>query len=139
METELALLSLNEEEEEIPQIQTNPSMQKEVGDFQLVGCFQTASIIHFPAMKSTMANLWHPVYGVQIRDLGEKRALSMNNIWLRKEGEGKWEENWMENKSRGFNQKNGDLKGNKGKTIDPILGLSLEGRVSSGEQQKNKL
>ncbi|MBA0576898.1 hypothetical protein Golob_024872, partial [Gossypium lobatum] len=26
-------------------------------------------------MKSTLANLWHPVYGVQIRDLGEKRYL----------------------------------------------------------------
>lgn len=26
-------------------------------------------------MKSTMANLWHPVQGVQIRDLGEKRYL----------------------------------------------------------------
>ncbi|MFQ6659984.1 hypothetical protein Gotur_028661, partial [Gossypium turneri] len=23
-------------------------------------------------MKSTMANLWHPVRGVQIRDLGKK-------------------------------------------------------------------
>ncbi|MBA0615718.1 hypothetical protein Godav_015832, partial [Gossypium davidsonii] len=26
-------------------------------------------------MKSTMANLWHLVKGVQIRDLGEKRYL----------------------------------------------------------------
>ncbi|MBA0818648.1 hypothetical protein Gohar_003642 [Gossypium harknessii] len=26
-------------------------------------------------MKSTMANLWHPVKGVQIRDLGEKRYI----------------------------------------------------------------
>ena len=34
-----------------------------------VGCFLTASIIHFPAMRSTMANLWHPVCGIQIRDL----------------------------------------------------------------------
>ncbi|KAH1057331.1 hypothetical protein J1N35_035396 [Gossypium stocksii] len=46
---------------------------KEKGQFQLVGCFLTASIIHFPAMKSTMANLWHLVRRVQIRDLGEKR------------------------------------------------------------------
>ncbi|MFQ6629891.1 hypothetical protein Gotur_007183, partial [Gossypium turneri] len=52
MESELAGLSLDEEEEEILQSQ--------------------ASIIHYPAMKSTMANLWHPVRGVQIRDLGEK-------------------------------------------------------------------
>ncbi|MFQ6620274.1 hypothetical protein Gotur_000999, partial [Gossypium turneri] len=75
METELAQLSLNKEEEEILQIQTEPSMQKEEEDFQLVGCFLTASIIHFPVMRSTMANLWHPVCGVQIRNLGDKRYL----------------------------------------------------------------
>ncbi|MBA0603910.1 hypothetical protein Gorai_008537 [Gossypium raimondii] len=75
MENELAQLSINEEEEEILQIQTDPGNQSAVGEFQLVGCFLTASVIHFPAMKSTMANLWHPVYGVQIRDLGDKRYL----------------------------------------------------------------
>ncbi|MBA0819562.1 hypothetical protein Gohar_028341 [Gossypium harknessii] len=74
MEKELAQLSLNEEEEKILQIQTDPSMQKE-GGFQLLGFFLTASIIHFPAMRSSMANLWHPVCGVQIRDLGDKRYL----------------------------------------------------------------
>ncbi|MBA0787231.1 hypothetical protein Gotri_027123 [Gossypium trilobum] len=33
METELAQLSLNEEEEEILQIQVDPSTQREVGEF----------------------------------------------------------------------------------------------------------
>ncbi|MFQ6655175.1 hypothetical protein Gotur_025849 [Gossypium turneri] len=75
MENELAQLLINEEEEEILQIKVDPGNQSEVGDFQLAGCFLTASVIHFPAMKSTMANLRHPVYGVQIRDLGEKRYL----------------------------------------------------------------
>ncbi|MBA0763616.1 hypothetical protein Gotri_013042 [Gossypium trilobum] len=28
--------------------------------------FPNSNIIHYPAMKSTMANLWHPVRGVQI-------------------------------------------------------------------------
>lgn len=70
METEYANLSLNEEEE-ILLVQADPTMQREVVDYQLVGCFLTASIIHFSAMKSTLANLWHPVCGVQIRDLGE--------------------------------------------------------------------
>ncbi|MFQ6660816.1 hypothetical protein Gotur_029196 [Gossypium turneri] len=50
MESEFVGLSLDEEEEEILQAQ--------------------ASIIYYPAMKSTMANLWHLVRGVQIRDLG---------------------------------------------------------------------
>ncbi|MBA0810884.1 hypothetical protein Gohar_002835, partial [Gossypium harknessii] len=63
METELANLSLNEEEEEILLVQADPTMQREVVDYHLVGYFLTASIIHFPAMKSTLANLWHPVCG----------------------------------------------------------------------------
>ncbi|MBA0593239.1 hypothetical protein Gorai_010193 [Gossypium raimondii] len=75
MENELAQLSINEEEEKILQIQVDSGIQSEVGDFQLVGCFLISSVIHFPAMKSTIANLWHPVYGVQIRYLGEKRYL----------------------------------------------------------------
>ncbi|MBA0640898.1 hypothetical protein Goklo_023795, partial [Gossypium klotzschianum] len=72
METELAQLSINEEdEEEILQIQDDLHPNTDVGDYQLVGFFLTASIINFSAMKSTLANLWHPICGVQIRDLGE--------------------------------------------------------------------
>ncbi|MBA0676552.1 hypothetical protein Goari_018026, partial [Gossypium aridum] len=72
MESEFAGLSLNEEEEEILQVQNDlyPVSEEEI--LSLVGYFLTASIIHYAAMKSTMANLWHPVRGVQIRDLGEK-------------------------------------------------------------------
>ncbi|TYI39020.1 hypothetical protein ES332_A02G070300v1 [Gossypium tomentosum] len=46
--------------------------EREEEDFYLVGCFLTANIIRFPAMKSTMANLWHPIRGVQICDMEEK-------------------------------------------------------------------
>lgn len=49
--------------------------EREEEDFYLVGCFLTANIIRFPAMKSTMANLWHPIRGVQICDMEEKRYL----------------------------------------------------------------
>ncbi|KAK5835299.1 hypothetical protein PVK06_010987 [Gossypium arboreum] len=75
METGLAGLTLNENEEAVLQIQDEfiPNGEEEV--FRLVGCFLTASIIHFPAMKSTMANLWHPVRGVQIPNLGNRRYL----------------------------------------------------------------
>ncbi|MBA0680115.1 hypothetical protein Goari_011835, partial [Gossypium aridum] len=72
MESELAGLTINDEEEEVLQFQFESQTGREVGVFQLVGCFLTTSIIHFPAMKSTMANLWHPVQGVQIRYLGGK-------------------------------------------------------------------
>ncbi|MBA0762033.1 hypothetical protein Gotri_024592 [Gossypium trilobum] len=73
METDFAGLTLEEEEYEILQIQTDAGTNGDVEILQLVGCFLTASIVHFPVMRSTMANLWHPVRGVQIRDLGEKR------------------------------------------------------------------
>ncbi|MBA0799157.1 hypothetical protein Gohar_009689 [Gossypium harknessii] len=66
MKKELANLSLDEEEDEILQARTNPDSKTERVEFCLVGCFLTASVIHFLAMRSTMANLWHPVEGVQI-------------------------------------------------------------------------
>lgn len=65
MENELAQLSINEEEDEVIKIQENPGMGRREEFFQLVGCFIIASTIHFPAMKSTMANLWQPIYGVK--------------------------------------------------------------------------
>lgn len=43
--------------------------------FFFVGCFLTATVVQFPTMKNTMANLWHPLKGVQISDLGGKQYL----------------------------------------------------------------
>ncbi|KAL1179419.1 hypothetical protein V6Z11_A03G158000 [Gossypium hirsutum] len=31
--------------------------------FCLVGCFLTASVVHFPAMRNTLANIWNPLEG----------------------------------------------------------------------------
>ncbi|MBA0670917.1 hypothetical protein Goklo_029554 [Gossypium klotzschianum] len=75
MESKFAGLSLDGKEEEILQAQGDSDLINNEESLSLVDCFPTASIIHYPAMKSTMANLWHPVKGVQIRDLGEKRYL----------------------------------------------------------------
>ncbi|MFQ6664581.1 hypothetical protein Gotur_031645 [Gossypium turneri] len=87
MENVLAQLSINDEEEEIIHIPIDPNRENRGEIFQLVGCFLTTSTIHFPAMKSTMANLWHPIKGVRICDLGEKRylfqffhAMDMNRV-----------------------------------------------------------
>ncbi|MBA0577596.1 hypothetical protein Golob_023882 [Gossypium lobatum] len=63
MENVLGQLSINDEEEEIIHIPIEPNRENRGEIFQLVGCFLTASTIHFSAMKSTMANLWHPVKG----------------------------------------------------------------------------
>ncbi|KAA3472916.1 reverse transcriptase [Gossypium australe] len=75
MENRLAGLSLDEEEDAVLQIQSEQVEESREETFRLVGCFLTASVINFAAMKDTMANLWHPVRGVNIRDLGEKRYL----------------------------------------------------------------
>lgn len=75
MEKELAALTLDDDENEIEEGSRVEDSVVEETTFYLVGCFLTASIIHFPAMRITMANLWHLVKGVQIQYLGEKRFL----------------------------------------------------------------
>ncbi|MBA0845140.1 hypothetical protein Goarm_022525 [Gossypium armourianum] len=146
METEFAGLSLEEEEDEILQVQTEADMDRETEVLQLVGCFLTENIVHFPA------NLWHPVRGVQIRDLGEKRmtegvktkemgwdlslraqsrrAQMMTSVWLREEGE---EQGRGNNGKRQFARNNSrDLeeKRDNNENIYPILGKNLVGKRS---------
>ncbi|XP_052483022.1 uncharacterized protein LOC128036167 [Gossypium raimondii] len=75
MESDFAALSLDDDDEEILQAEGEIELVSEEEALSLVGCFLTASIIHFPPMKSTMANLWHPIKGIQIRDLGGKRYI----------------------------------------------------------------
>lgn len=78
MENEMVDLSSDDEEEEIIQVRKESDSTKEVYSLCLVGCFLTASVIHFSAMKSTMANLWHPTRGVQISESkGEKAFVSI--------------------------------------------------------------
>ncbi|KAK5818526.1 hypothetical protein PVK06_023467 [Gossypium arboreum] len=75
MEQDLAELSLNDGEEKAFSIPEDVGEQNAMYSFCLVGCFLTASVVNFPAMRNTMANIWHPLEGVQISDLGEKRFL----------------------------------------------------------------
>ncbi|MBA0803073.1 hypothetical protein Gohar_013322 [Gossypium harknessii] len=75
MEKDLANLSLDDEEKEILQAHRQIGSVVEDTKFCLVGCFLTASVIHFLTMRNTMTNLWHLVKGVQISNLGEKRFL----------------------------------------------------------------
>lgn len=72
METELACLYLQEGEDDRVLVQRDISALRETTEFSLVRCFLTASINHYPAMKSTLANIWHSVKVVQIVYLGEK-------------------------------------------------------------------
>ncbi|KAH1074357.1 hypothetical protein J1N35_026685 [Gossypium stocksii] len=137
MENELADLSINEDEEDILQIPFDSITKQE--EFLLVGCFLTASLIHFPAMKSTMANLWHPVRGVQIRDLGEKKVFipilpsyGLAKGFKREDGEARDESKWQGNRGMETGVQNADnvkKAGKRGPTIDPILGFNLEGNT----------
>lgn len=52
-----------------------PDLQKPSYEYSFVGCFLTASVVHFPEMRNNMTNLWHSLGGVLISDLGDKRFL----------------------------------------------------------------
>ncbi|MBA0854090.1 hypothetical protein Goshw_025865 [Gossypium schwendimanii] len=61
MENKLVDLHIREEEEEVLRVEEIVGDHKPVYDLCLVGFFVTASVVHFPAMCNTLANLWHPV------------------------------------------------------------------------------
>ncbi|KAG8496756.1 hypothetical protein CXB51_007833 [Gossypium anomalum] len=74
MENELVNLSLDDGEEDVLLVPNESGSQSVGANFSLVWCFLKASIVHFSALKNTMANVWHPVR-VQISKLGDKRFL----------------------------------------------------------------
>ncbi|KAH1128926.1 hypothetical protein J1N35_000304 [Gossypium stocksii] len=75
----LAELRIGEEEEsgeaESWEIVQEESPTEQSFNFCLVGCFLTATVVNFQSMRTVMANLWHPIGGVSIKDIGEKRIL----------------------------------------------------------------
>ncbi|KAG8489932.1 hypothetical protein CXB51_015974 [Gossypium anomalum] len=75
MDQGIADLNLNDGEEDAFSLLVDSEEQNVMYNFCLVGCYLTASVVHFPAMRNTMANIWHPLEGVQISDLGEKHFL----------------------------------------------------------------
>ncbi|KAK5785675.1 hypothetical protein PVK06_040280 [Gossypium arboreum] len=75
MERGIEDLSLDDGEEEAFSMPGEAEEQNAMYSFCLVGCFLTISVVHFPAMRNTMENIWHPLEGVHISDLGEKRFL----------------------------------------------------------------
>lgn len=67
MDDELASLSLKDGEDDVILVRKDFGSQLAVNDYSLVSYFLTISIVHFvhfPKMKSTMANVWHPVRGI---------------------------------------------------------------------------
>ncbi|MBA0819802.1 hypothetical protein Gohar_025732, partial [Gossypium harknessii] len=41
--------------------------------FLLVRTCLTNSVLHFPSLRNTMTDLWHPIGGIAITNIGEKR------------------------------------------------------------------
>ncbi|KAH1083136.1 hypothetical protein J1N35_022897 [Gossypium stocksii] len=73
MKEELANLSLLDDEEEA--FQGESVVVDSTYQNYLVGHCLTDSVVHFPSLRNTMADLWHPIGGVCIIDLGDKRYL----------------------------------------------------------------
>ncbi|KAH1064637.1 hypothetical protein J1N35_029624 [Gossypium stocksii] len=73
MEEELANLNLLDDEEE--EFQGESVMVDSTLQNCLVGRYLTDSVVHFLSICNTMADLWHPIGGVCITNLGEKRYL----------------------------------------------------------------
>ncbi|MBA0599670.1 hypothetical protein Gorai_005878, partial [Gossypium raimondii] len=75
MEEELDNVSIIDEKEDLFQAQEDGSELEEGYKQCLVGSYLTASIVHFPLMRNIMSNLWHPVGGISIIDISDKRCL----------------------------------------------------------------
>ncbi|PPR86420.1 hypothetical protein GOBAR_AA34272 [Gossypium barbadense] len=79
MEEILADLRIEEDvesgESELLEIEPEEISVEQSSTFCLVGCFLTATTINFQSMSLVMANLWHPIGGVSITDIGDKRII----------------------------------------------------------------
>ncbi|MBA0650108.1 hypothetical protein Goklo_017581 [Gossypium klotzschianum] len=75
MEADLENLNLEDEEEGPILCTRNKITIENEHQVCLVGKALIDCIIHFPALKRTLADLWHPLGGVIISDLGDKRYL----------------------------------------------------------------
>ncbi|MBA0724288.1 hypothetical protein Golax_020988, partial [Gossypium laxum] len=64
-----SLKLLDDEEEAIHEVTGTESF---VYQFCLVGRCLTDNVVHFPSLRNTMADLWHPIGGICIMELGEK-------------------------------------------------------------------
>ncbi|MBA0739857.1 hypothetical protein Gogos_013087 [Gossypium gossypioides] len=73
MENGMAGLRINDDDEEVLQVAGVSKGQNRMYDLCLVGCFLTSSVVQFQVIRNTLANLWHPLGGIEISDLGEKR------------------------------------------------------------------
>ncbi|PPE02531.1 hypothetical protein GOBAR_DD00425 [Gossypium barbadense] len=72
MEAKIVNLNLEDEDEELILCKKDSSNEKDEHRLCLVGKALTDCVIHFPSLKRTLTDLWHPLGGVIISDLGGK-------------------------------------------------------------------
>ncbi|MFQ6658153.1 hypothetical protein Gotur_027541 [Gossypium turneri] len=70
-----ALENLNSLDEEEEAFQEDEGVVCRVSQLCLVGRCLTDSVVHFPSLRNTLADLWHPIGGICITEIGEKRYL----------------------------------------------------------------
>ncbi|KAH1046629.1 hypothetical protein J1N35_037413 [Gossypium stocksii] len=80
MEEGMANLRLMDEEEE--EFNEEATMVQWNYQHCLVGRCLTDSVVHFPSLCNTMADLWHPIGGICISDLGDKRKFIRVRVYL---------------------------------------------------------
>ncbi|MBA0847013.1 hypothetical protein Goshw_011143 [Gossypium schwendimanii] len=73
MEEALSNLRLLDDEEKA--IQEDEGAVNGAYQFCQVGRCLTDNVVHFHSLRNTMADLWHPIGGICITELGEKRYL----------------------------------------------------------------
>ncbi|KAG8496196.1 hypothetical protein CXB51_009529 [Gossypium anomalum] len=117
VDTELAWLTLNEEEEEILQLQIDPMVERRGEEFQ--GSNSRSGHEEDLSLRAQ-----------------SRRALSMKSIWLQEEKEGKWEGYGKDTRVLGVRSWGGENMGQIGKGLDPTLGLNLkEGTFSISKKR----
>ncbi|GMI90838.1 hypothetical protein HRI_002753100 [Hibiscus trionum] len=75
IDSDLASLSIQGEEEEELAIQVVDPRQGVSFAHCFIGSFLTTSVVNFMSMRTTLANVWNPVGGISVLNLGEKRFL----------------------------------------------------------------
>ncbi|MBA0729717.1 hypothetical protein Golax_020333 [Gossypium laxum] len=73
--TELANLNIKDEEEDPMVVLGENIADEQLYDLCLVERVLTDSVVNFPSLRNTLANLWHPLRGVSITKLENKRIL----------------------------------------------------------------
>ncbi|PPR94106.1 hypothetical protein GOBAR_AA26562 [Gossypium barbadense] len=74
-DTELASLNIMDEEEDPMVVLEENNANEQLYDLCLVVRVLTDSVENFPSLKNTLADLWHPLRGVSITEVENKKIL----------------------------------------------------------------